>query len=334
MTEFPPHAERPLALVVDDEAGIRLVARAALENAGFAVQEAVNGRDAVLAFERLRPALILLDVKMPEMDGFAACDAIRALPGGERIPILIMTALDDVASIRKAYQAGATDFATKPINVVLLGFRARYILRSAQAVEARCRTERENQALVEMLRLKNEELEKLNEALKEQSIRDGLTGLYNHRFFHEALDREIFRCSRYGHSFSLIFADVDSFKSYNDTHGHQKGDTVLRDIAQLMTHRVRKSDIVVRYGGEEFIVLLPEANREMARQIAEALRETIADYPFPGRETQPQGKVTASFGVSTFPEDGDDATTLIRRADQAMYQGKKNGRNRVQLAVG
>jgi len=333
MTEEFPSTEIPLVLVVDDDDTSRLIARASLEKAGFAVEEAVNGRDGVGTFERLSPALVLMDVMMPEMDGFAACAAIRDLPGGDRAPILMMTALNDVDSIRKAYRAGATDFASKPINGTALGFRVGYLIRASRVLDDLHRAERRNQALVDMLRLKNVELEKLNEVLKEQATRDGLTGLYNHRFFQEALAREIFRSTRYGHPFSLIFLDVDSFKRYNDTHGHQRGDAVLRDIGQILAQRVRKSDIVARYGGEEFVVLLPEIHRDGAMKIAEALRETIADYPFPGRETQPLGRITASFGVSGYPEDGEDSSSLLQRADGALYQGKKAGRNCVHVAT-
>ena len=144
-------AERPLVLVVDDDDASRLIARASLENAGYDVEEAANGREGVAAFERLRPDLTLLDVLMPEMDGFAACVAIRALPGGELAPILMMTGLDDVESIRKAYQAGATEYATKPVNGIILGYRAGHLIRAARAFEDVYRAERKNRALLQAI---------------------------------------------------------------------------------------------------------------------------------------------------------------------------------------
>jgi diguanylate cyclase (GGDEF)-like protein len=329
-----PPAVRPLVLVVDDDDTARFLARASLEHAGLAVEEAVNGREGVAAFQRLRPDLVLMDVLMPEMDGFAACAAIRSLPGGELVPVLMMTGLDDVDSIRQAYLAGATDFTSKPIHGTVLGHRATYLIRAGKAFSDLHRAEAVNRALLQALSRKNEELERFNETLWEQATRDGLTGLYNYRYFQEALSREVARSSRHGKPLCLILLDLDSFKNYNDGHGHQMGDDVLRGIGEILHRRIRKSDIAARYGGEEFVVLLAEVGREQSMQVAEGLREEIAGHPFPGRETQPLGVVTASFGVAFFPEDGTDPATLIREADRAMYRAKQAGRNRVHPASG
>jgi len=334
MTADKLPAERPLVLVVEDDDTARFLARASLEHAGLAVEEAVNGREGVAAFERLRPDLVLLDVLMPEMDGFAACAAIRSLPGGELVPVLMMTGLDDVDSIRQAYLSGATDFTSKPIHGTILGHRARYLIRAGKAFGDLHRAETENRALLQALSRKNEELERFNESLWDQATRDGLTGLYNYRYFQEALSREIARSSRHGKPLSLILLDVDSFKKYNDEHGHQMGDDVLRGIGEILLRRVRKSDVAARYGGEEFVVLLPEVGREYGTQIAEALREAIAVHPFHGRETQPRGVLTASFGMAVYPEDGTELTSLIREADRAMYRAKHAGGNRVHPATG
>jgi len=146
-----PSAGRPLVLVVEDDDTARLLARASLEHAGLAVEEAVNGREGVDAFERLRPDLVLMDVLMPEMDGFAACAAIRALPGGELVPVLMMTGLDDVESIRKAYLSGATDFTTKPIHGTVLGHRAAYLIRAGKAFADLHRAEARTRALLQAI---------------------------------------------------------------------------------------------------------------------------------------------------------------------------------------
>jgi diguanylate cyclase (GGDEF)-like protein len=334
MTANKPPAERPLVLVVDDDDSARLIARASLEHAGLAVEEAANGREGVDAFERLRPDLVLMDVLMPEMDGFAACAAIRSLPGGGPVPVLMMTGLDDVESIRKAYLAGATDFTTKPIQGTILGHRANYLIRAGRAFGDLHRAEAENRALLQALSRKNEELERFNEALWDQAIHDGLTGLYNYRYFQEALSREIARSTRHGKPLSLILLDVDSFKLYNDEHGHQVGDDALRSIGEILLQRIRKSDIAARYGGDEFVVLLPEVGLEHGMQIAEALREAIAGHPFHGRETQPRGNITASFGMAVYPEDGSDPCSLIREADRTMYLAKQAGGNCVHPAAG
>jgi diguanylate cyclase (GGDEF)-like protein len=144
-------ADRQLVLVVDDDVVPRLIARAALESAGFDVEEAANGREGVVAFKRLRPALVLMDAAMPEMDGFAACAAIRALPTGGRTPILMMTGLDDVESIRHAFEAGATDFATKPIHGSILGFRVDHLIRAGQASDEAYRADGTSRALLQAI---------------------------------------------------------------------------------------------------------------------------------------------------------------------------------------
>jgi len=140
---------------------------------------------------------------------------------------------------------------------------------------------------------------------------------------------EILRSKRHAKTFSLVFLDVDFFKQYNDTHGHLHGDAVLVALSKLLIAGLRKTDVAVRYGGEEFVLLLPETSKENAFALAGTIREKIAAHPFPGRETQPQGKVTVSMGIAAFPEDGSDSSTLLHRADEALYQAKNGGRNRV-----
>jgi diguanylate cyclase (GGDEF)-like protein len=167
---------------------------------------------------------------------------------------------------------------------------------------------------------------------KMQAITDGLTGLYNHRFFREHLEVEVERTERYGHKLSLIILDIDHFKHYNDTHGHPQGDEILRDMAKLLRKNVRESDFACRYGGEEFSLILPETSKEAALSLAERIREAIRQHPFPHRETQPMGAITVSIGVSAFPDDCKDMERLIKKADDALYRAKAEGRNRVAAA--
>ena len=126
---------------------------------------------------------------------------------------------------------------------------------------------------------------------------------------------------------------MDSFKQYNDTHGHMAGDRLLHTLGKILTERLRSCAMVARYGGEEFVMLLPETPKEGALVVAEKIRRRIEDHPFPGRDTQPDGKVTVSLGVVTFPQDGSNRGTLMQRADQALYQAKQDGRNRVCAGV-
>ncbi|MBI5047702.1 MAG: sensor domain-containing diguanylate cyclase [Deltaproteobacteria bacterium] len=171
---------------------------------------------------------------------------------------------------------------------------------------------------------------RLFEETKTLAITDGMTVLYNHRYFLECLSREFERANRYKRPLSLIMIDVDFFKKYNDTHGHPKGDDVLRGVAGILKKSVRTSDIVARYGGEEFVIILPETTGEAAFTLAERLRKEVESTDFPGGETQPLGRITISLGVAAsmegvtkYPDD------LVKNADNALYRSKEEGRNRV-----
>ena len=171
----------------------------------------------------------------------------------------------------------------------------------------------------------------LYQKMEQISITDGLTGLYNYRYFKKRLDDEILRARRYGHSLSLILFDVDYFKNYNDKLGHPAGDVALKAIAHLLKSTIRKSDIPFRYGGEEFGVMLPEEGPENSKNFAQRLRIIIEAYPFDKEEVQPGGKLTVSLGVSSFPEDADSIQLLIKKADAALYNAKRLGRNQTSL---
>ena len=177
-----------------------------------------------------------------------------------------------------------------------------------------------------------EELDAREKALveaEELATKDGLTGLYNHRHFQETLANELTRSKRYNLQFSLIFCDLDHFKNYNDTNGHLEGDYLLKGLGKILGTRLRENDTLARYGGEEFVIILPETSKAEGKKVAETLRQIIADHPFKGESTQPLGRVTASMGVSSFPEDGDTGPDIIQHADQLLYKAKAAGRNLV-----
>jgi diguanylate cyclase (GGDEF)-like protein len=176
---------------------------------------------------------------------------------------------------------------------------------------------------------RNEEL--LKEVLqqtRELSVTDGLTGLYNQMHFFELLDRETKNSQRHGMSYTLIIFDVDHFKNFNDSNGHLRGSETLKGIAAVMKRKFRSTDLLAKYGGDEFVIILPQTDKVGAYLAAERLREAVERQPFPGAETQPQKKLTISIGLASYPEHGLSDDEILNRADKALYFAKESGRNR------
>jgi len=306
-------------LVADDEEAIRGTLSSLLEEEGYEVTAVSSAEEAVARFGNDPFPLVITDIRMGGMTGIDLLQEVKRLhPTTE---VIIMTSYASLETAVHALRSGAYDYILKPFEDLELVISA-----VARAVEKGCLV-RERDKLMEALARKNRELSEINLFLAERANRDGLTGLYNHRYFQEALARETALAVRHGRSLSLIFADVDHFKEFNDVHGHQAGDTVLCRIAEILQKCIRMSDVVARYGGEEFLVLLPDTPKEDAQGMAERIRAAIASHPFPGGETQPGGKLTISIGLSSFPEDGREPGALIKRADSALYAAKRSGRN-------
>ena len=307
-------------LVVDDEMSIRSVLAQVLEKDGYAVTAAASGEEALEFLEQKSFALVVSDIKMPGINGLELLKITK-----ERYPdmqVIIITSFASLETALEALRNGAYDYLLKP-------FEDLSIISAAvkRAIEKVCLI-KENRKLLNSLQKKNAELKSANKILNRMACRDALTGLYNHQYFQDFLKAEIKRCQRTNRLFSLIFFDLDHFKCYNDTHGHQKGDRLLNQLAGILHGFVRESDIVARYGGEEFVIILPDTSKEGAKIVAEKLRIQIENYPFSGCESQPQGKVTTSIGIASYPEDGIDRSAIIRNADVAMYRAKNSGRNR------
>ncbi|MDA8235269.1 MAG: GGDEF domain-containing protein [Clostridia bacterium] len=184
----------------------------------------------------------------------------------------------------------------------------------------------------EKMLFRNKMLEMANAKLQMLAMTDELTRLYNHRYFQMRLEEEIQRSNRQNNHLSLIILDMDFFKQYNDTHGHPMGDYLLQLTSNLLREKVRVMDTVARYGGEEFVIILADTSGEQAVQVADRIRQAIQDYPFPGRETQPGGRITVSVGIASYPNNATTKEELIQRADEALYKAKKETRNAVQLS--
>jgi diguanylate cyclase (GGDEF)-like protein len=311
-------------LVVDDEDTVRSVLFQVLSEDGHVVESASDAQQALKIMGREPFALVITDIKMPGMTGLELLEKIKT-----RYPdtqVIIITSHASLETAISAMRHGAYDYLFKPFEDLDLISAA-----ASRALEKVVLT-RENRRLMESLAQKNTQLEKANRILKDLACRDGLTRLYNHRYFQDVINNEIFRAQRNGEVFSLLFMDLDHFKHYNDTHGHLEGDRLLRKIGEILLKAVRRTDIVARYGGEEFVVMLPATPKKNAAVMGEKLRRYIETYPFPGRESQPLKKVTISVGIATFPEDGAQRPELVERADGAMYRAKKLGRNAVWTA--
>ncbi len=168
----------------------------------------------------------------------------------------------------------------------------------------------------------------------EEAIRDGLTNLYNYRFFIRELNKEVARTKRYQTPFSLMMIDIDYFKEYNDLHGHVEGDNVLRSISRLLELNTRQTDVVARYGGEEFVIILPGITKKEAVPLAEKLRNLVKVYPFPDKVHRVPCRLTISIGISSCPEDSTDHVELVKMADSALYNSKQTGRDKVCIYKG
>jgi diguanylate cyclase (GGDEF)-like protein len=237
--------------------------------------------------------------------------------------VIIMTSHAELKTAIEALRSNAYDYLLKPFDNLDV------ITMVAQRAVEKVNLIRENRLLLEELKMKNEEATRMNEALRELAMQDGLTGLFNHRHFYELLASEVERSKRYKHEFSVLLMSVDHFVKYNDTHGQQSGDKVLHTIADLFKKNTRKSNVVARYGFEKFSVILPECSREDVLVFAERIRKIIAEHPFAGREDEADDRITVSVGVATFPHDGIERKALIDHADQALTYAKNTGRNRV-----
>jgi diguanylate cyclase (GGDEF)-like protein len=431
--QLPEASTRPRVLIVDDDHVMRMLEQETLAQFDFEVSVAADGEEALELLAGPPPALVLLDVDMPGVDGFAVCRHIRQRWDMSEVPVIMVTGMDDIESINQAYESGANDFISKPINWPILGHRARYVLRSAQ--EARqLRELQEKQAAIvrampdmiflmdrhgvhldykagfgaepyvpahdflgrkvsevlpsevaEVILLGVERasehgdlqsvvyklsmpdgihhyegriapsgpetvvmvvrditLQKLNEEkIRRLAYFDTLTGMPNRVSFLEKLDLELLRASRANRQVALLFLDLDGFKRVNDTLGHSAGDYLLQAVAARFKEKLRAGDLVARpaleeaglhlarLGGDEFTVVLPDLEgTQTVSMVAERLQALLA-RPF--RISGQEIVVTASIGIAIFPEDGDDAATLLKHADTAMYHAKEQGRNNWQL---
>jgi len=304
-------------LIVEDTRTSLLIITQFVQRFGATALPAENGNRAIEIFQAERPDMVLLDIILPDMDGYTVAQRLRGLEeNGGWTPIIFLSSLTKDADIEKGIAAGGDDYLVKPISEVVLGAKIRAMQRIIQM-----RT-----SLVVLAR----KLDIANQELKRLSASDGLTGIPNRRLFDEYIAREWRRARRNTGSIALMMCDVDHFKNFNDTYGHQAGDDCLRRVAAaLQTVMERAADIVARYGGEEFAVVLPETEIAGALFMAEKIRQAIQDLEIPHRAS-PHGVITLSIGVAAIvPNEHMTHDELIQAADRALYQAKHGGRDRI-----
>ncbi len=268
--------------------------------------------------------LILMDLMMPDVDGISACKRIKSYAQLVDVPIIMVTANTDSKSLEASFNAGAMDYIKKPLDKIELLTRVRSALRLKKEMDNRKQRERE------LLEVKIE-LEKANAELRRLSQLDALTGILNRRVFDETLEYECRRVTRESDYISVIMLDIDDFKPYNDTYGHQTGDQCLRLIAQTLNKALQRTgDALFRYGGEEFTAILPNTDPKGARHVGEILREKVNELRIPHKTSQVTDHVTISVGVATLNFSKENTPfDLVEMADKALYEAKNSGRNQV-----
>ncbi len=332
ISPFSVSKQSPLILIADDDKVIRLMLRKTMEHEGYQVVEVCNGKECLDAYETLQPDIVLLDAVMPVMNGFTCCqellqiarkNLISALATSDsdldlnntvisklwkHTPILMITHLDDEDSINHAFDVGAIDYVTKPIQLTVLRRQLRQLLKQAQVYK---------------------QLEAANQALHQLANVDSLTGLANRRRFDDYLNTQWINLAQEESPLSLILCDVDFFKVYNDKYGHPLGDICLQKLGTALKCKVQKHhDLVARYGGEEFAVIMPNTDIFGAVHVANMIQAGVTDLQIIHDGSAINEHITLSLGVATVMPTWDSSPTdLIVKADKALYQAKAAGRN-------
>ena len=315
-------------LMIDDNPTKRFALRAILEPLGLTIVEASSGLDGLRCLVVQDFAVILLDVRMPVMDGFETAALIRQRKQSELTPIIFITAHSkDEFELADHYAEGAVDFMMAPVAPDALRAKVRVfaqLFAQAAALAA--------QSLA--LQTASEEMGVLNRELIAIARRDPLTGLRNRRALSEDLATYESHATRYGHSYCMAMLDIDHFKGYNDTFGHQAGDEILQVVAAQLTALLRDGDTLYRYGGEEFLAIFPEQSLESGGLAVERMRSGIESLKLP-HPTAQGGVLTFSAGLAILAAGSDrPGGDVLLEADQALYRAKALGRNRIECSDG
>ena len=292
-------------LIVDDDEDIRLTLKEVLSLPGYNVWSASGGFEAIKMMKEVDFNIVITDIKMPGVDGVQVTRKFKE--ANSDTTIIVITGHASIQSALALLEAGAYDYITKPFNID----EVRIIVRRAA----------ERYSLLSEVREKD--------IYKQLAILDGLTEVYNRRYFNQILPRELQRAKRYEIPLSFLMVDIDYFKKFNDTQGHLAGDWALKKASQAIIGSIRTPDMVFRYGGEEFAVVLPETHKPDAIAVAERIRANVSSVRFLDSKIMPTQHLTVSIGACTFPVDVQNSQEVIENADKHLYSAKRLGRDRI-----
>ncbi|HSH30690.1 MAG TPA: PleD family two-component system response regulator [Thiohalobacter sp.] len=325
-----------VVLLVDDQEmvaeGIR---RMVADEPGIELHYCQDPRNAIQMATELKVTTILQDLVMPEIDGIMLVRFYRANPVTQDIPVIVLSSKEDPTVKSDAFGCGANDYLVKLPDKIELIARVRAHSRSYLLQRERDAAYHALREIQRQLEESNSQLEESNRELQRLSSLDGLTGIANRRQFDKQLEKEWQLALHNGTSLALVMIDIDYFKLYNDTHGHQLGDDCLKAVARELARVVhRPSDLVARYGGEEFGLILPDTDREGALQVAEKMQQVIHALNIEHEASKVSDRITLSIGVATASPCGGQPCDLLKQADAALYEAKSRGRNRIVVKSG
>ena len=304
----PHHPNLPSILLVEDDEMETMLLQNFLDEEAYYLETVSTGEEALSYLLKENIDLVLLDMLLPDIDGFEVIRRIREMEDAKNLQILIITGLQEVENKIRAIELGADDYLVKPVNNHELKVRTRALIK--------------RKAYLDSLR------DSYRTAVH-SAITDKLTGLSNRAFFEHFLKLEMKRADRQKMPLPLILLDIDDFKQYNDTYGHLVGDEILRAMGGLLKDNIREVDLAARYGGEEFVLLLPHTGKDGAVLVAERIRKLIFDHAFCPVSIPSEKRLSVSMGVAVYPSEASSIEELIEKADVQLYRAKRNGKNRV-----
>jgi diguanylate cyclase (GGDEF)-like protein len=314
----PDTGNNDVILVINRDTNNQALFKNYLCSEGYQVEFAKNDKEAIVFCSQNPLNLIIINNFMTNTVNLnKLCKKLKSSEKNKYIPTILIIDGTNNEDWINGIEAKVDEFICIPFNKIELLTRIKSLLRIKKINDS--------------LQHKIIELQVAQTKLEHLAITDGLTDLFNYRYFKNQFNLEVSRSSRYGLPVSLAMIDIDHFKIYNDLFGHPSGDQILKKIAQLLSNNIRKVDVLARYGGEEFVLILPGTDKKSALIVGEKLRKLIEQFNFPNEEQLPLGKLTVSIGISTYPQDTEDENELIVLSDKNLYRSKREGRNRITI---